>query len=221
MTDYWDRLNFTDTITISAGADGPRLTVHTDVVHRSSSPFLKAALSNGWKEAQEKNIVLHEFETSALEGYVHWMYTGVIQSEAGDTGPYRELFELYLLGDFLKDMVFCQGLADLVIDTRCSGTCHLPLQGEVFFVWEHTLPVCPLRGVIRELWLATPVSLSIKMLRLDPNSPYPMDFVLDLFHELSKHPNKTRFSSYSGKSPNGVKATCQSFFEDAAPGERR
>lgn len=182
---------------------------------------MKAALSNNRKEAREKNIVLHNFDTPALEGYVHWMYTGYIRPRLKAAGTYRELFEMYLLGDFLKDMVFCQSLVNLVIDTRCNGICDLPLQPEVCFVWERTLPVCPLRGVIGELWLATPVSLSIKMLRLDPNSPYPMDFVLDLFHELSEHPNKTGFSSYSGKSPNEVKATCQSFFDDAAPEERR
>jgi hypothetical protein len=189
----------------------------------SSSLFLKAALSNGWKEALEKNIVLHEFESSALEGYVHWLYTGTIQAKL-DTKPsskvYRELFEMYLLGDFLKDMAFCQRLANLVIDTRCSGS-YPPLQAEVGFVWERTLPVCPLRRVIREIWLAIPVGLSVKMLSQDPESPYPMDFVLDLLHELSKYPSNTRFSSYSGKSPNQVKATCKTFFDDAAPEERR
>lgn len=76
---------------------GRRLTVHTDVITRSSSPFLKAALSNGWKEAQEKDIVLHEFEPSALEGYVHWMYTGDLLLQTVNAGCYRELFELYLL----------------------------------------------------------------------------------------------------------------------------
>jgi hypothetical protein len=58
MNDQGIRFVFTDTITISAGTDGPRLTVHTDVINRSSSLFLKAALSNDWKEAREKNIVL-------------------------------------------------------------------------------------------------------------------------------------------------------------------
>jgi hypothetical protein len=182
---------------------------------------LKAVLSNGWKEALEKNIVLPGFETSALEGYVHWMYTGVLQPKAGGAGSYKELFELYLLGDFLKDTAFCQKLANLVIGTRYSGSGNLPLQPEVCFVWERTLPVCPLRRVIRELWLAMPVGLSVKMLRQDPDSPYPMDFILDMFHELSKHPNNLQFSSYSGKTPIEVKATCKPFFEDAAPEEER
>jgi hypothetical protein len=197
---------------------GPRLTVHADVIARSSSPFLNAALSNGWKEAQEKNIVLHEFEPSALEGYVHWLYTGTIQPKAGVTGSYREMFELYLLGDFLKDMVFCQRLACYVSNIRCRG--GPPLASDVRFVWERTLLVCPLRRVIREVWLAVPVDWSIKMLGKDPDSPFPMEFVLDMFHELSKHVSNPKTSSYSGKTHEEIIATCKTFFEDAAPGEK-
>jgi hypothetical protein len=181
---------------------------------------LKAALSNGCKAALGKNIVIPDLEISALEGYVHWMYTGVLQPKAGGAGSYKELFELYLLGDFLKDMAFCQKLANLVIGTRYSGSGNPTLQPEVCFVWERTLPVSPLRRVIREMWLAMPVGLSVKMLRQDSDSQYPMDFILDMFHELSKHPNNLKFSSYSGKTPVEVKATCKTFFEDGAPGEK-
>ena len=120
-------------------------------------------------------------------------------------------------------MVFCQKLADLVLHLWYggSGPYKPPLQPEICFVWERTLPVSPLRRVIREIWLAMPVGLSVKILRQDPDSPYPMDFILDMFHELSKHPNNLKLSSYSGKTPVEVKATCKTFFEDAAPEEKQ
>ncbi|KAM0699194.1 hypothetical protein Q7P36_001241 [Cladosporium allicinum] len=171
-----DRFVFTETITISAGIDGPRLTVHTDVIARSSSPFLKAALSNDWKEAREKNIVLQEFDTSVLEGYVHWMYTGSMRPKlkaVGDT--YMELFELYLLGGFLKDMVFCQKLIQHVILVRCLGV--VPLQPE-------------------------PVDDSIALLGKDPDSPYPMEFVLDMFQELSKHAKTRSYPATPSRLPS-------------------
>lgn len=167
--------------------------------------------------------MLQEFDTSSLEGYVHWMYTGTIPPKLGSGGCYMELFELYLLGDFLKDMVFCQRLIYIIASQR-SGP---PLQPGVCFVWERTLPSCPLRRTIRELWLATPVDRSIAMLRKDPDSPYPMDlpypmdFVLDMFNELSKHVKQLKLSSYSGKTPEEVVATCKNFTEDDAPGEKQ
>jgi hypothetical protein len=220
MTDQEVRFVFTETITISAGIDGPRLTVHTDVIARPSSPFLKAALSNDWKEAREKNIVLQEFDTSVLEGYVHWMYTGSMRPKlkaVGDT--YMELFELYLLGDFLKDMVFCQKLIQHVILVRCLGV--VPLQPEVCFLWERTLPTCPLRRLVRELWLAKPVDDSIALLGKDPDSPYPMEFVLDMFQELSKHAKNPKLSSHSFKTPVEILALSKTYFEDSAPKEKK
>jgi hypothetical protein len=161
--------------------------------------------------------VLHEFDTSSLEGYVHWMYTGSIPPKLGSGGFYMELFELYLLGDFLKDTVFCQRLIYIVASQRGGP----PLQPSVCFVWEHTLPSCPLCRVIRELWLATPVDHSIALLAKDPDSPYPMGFVLDMFHELSKHVKNLKLPSYSGKTPEEVVATSKNFIEDPAPEEKK
>jgi hypothetical protein len=161
--------------------------------------------------------VLHEFDTLTLEGYVHWMYTTTIQPKLGKVGHWMEVLELYLLGDFLKDMAFCQRLTHIVASQRGGP----PGQPEVCFVWERTLPLCPLRRVIRELWLATPVDRTIAMLGKDPESPYPMDFVLDMFHELSKHVKNPKRSSYSGKTHEEVIATSKTFFEDAAPAEKK
>jgi hypothetical protein len=75
--------------------------------------------------------------------------------------------------------------------------------------------------VFRELWLATPIDRSIAMLGQDPESPYPMDFVLDMFRELSKHVTNTKLFSYSGKTHEQVRATNKTFFEATATAEKK
>lgn len=75
--------------------------------------------------------------------------------------------------------------------------------------------------MIREVWLAMPAEWSIKLLGNDSNLPYPVDFVLDVFHELLKRSINTKSSSYSGKTLDEVKAICKTFFEDAAPAEKK
>jgi len=203
-------------MTISAGDDGPRLTVHTNVIKTSSSPYLKAALSRDWKEALEKNIVLHETSTPILAGYIHWLYTKCIV-EHSTSGCYLELFEFYILGDYLRDTAFCQSVIDLIVER--NGHQFPPLQPEVCFVWERTLPDCPLRHVIKEVWFSMPVGWSIEMFREDADMPWPMDFILDVCQQLSNRSREVKEHSFSGKSFPEVKAACQGLFKCYTGGE--
>ena len=166
-------------MTISAGDNGPRLIVHTQVINTSSSHFLKAVLSNNWKEALEKNIVLHEVDQTNLERYIHWLYTGSITPKPMIDVTYIAIFELFLLGDYLQDMKSCQQLANLIIAKRSCG--FPPMQPDICFAWERTLPSSRLRRVITELWRASSVEWSMRNFR-SQESPYPMDFVLDMFY---------------------------------------
>ena len=152
--------------------------------------------------------MLQETETSALEGYVHWMYTGYLleTKEEKNSFRFREFFELYLLGDFLKDIRFCQDVMAAIVARSKYGV-HLPTPSEMS---ERTLPPS-LSLAIRELWLAAPVGCTIDMFRSTTDPPYPMDFVLDLFHELSERRKDVKIDSYSGKYDSQVRNACMSF----------
>jgi hypothetical protein len=159
--------------------------------------------------------VLQETETSALEGYVHWLYTNCIieTKEEDDPFHFRELFELYLLGDFLKDTRFCQNVMAAIIRRGKDGV-YLPMSSEMFAMSGRDLP-SSLSLAIRELWLAAPVGCTIDMFRSATDPQYPMDFVLDLFHELSERRRDVKMSSYSGKAHYQVESACMSFVTDA------
>jgi hypothetical protein len=85
--------------------------------------------------------VLQETENSALEGYVHWLYTNCIieTKEEDDPFHFRELFELYLLGDFLKDTRFCQNVMAAIIRRGKDGV-YLPTSSEMFAMSGRDLP---------------------------------------------------------------------------------
>jgi hypothetical protein len=159
--------------------------------------------------------VLQETENSALEGYVHWLYTNCIieTKEEDDPFHFRELFELYLLGDFLKDTRFCQNVMAAIIRRGKDGV-YLPTSSEMFAMSGRDLP-SSLSLAIRELWLAAPVGCTIDMFRSATDPQYPMDFVLDLFHELSERRRDVKMSSYSGKAHYQVESACMSFVIDA------
>ena len=135
--------------------------------------------------------MLQETETSALEGYVHWLYTNCIieTKEEDDPFHFRELFELYLLGDFLKDTRFCQNVMAAIV-ARSEYGVHLPTSSDTS---QRTLPPS-LSLAIRELWLAAPVGCTIDMFRSATDPQYPMEFVLDLFHELSERRKDVKIS---------------------------
>lgn len=67
MTDQERRFDFTDTLTISAGEDGNRHTIHTNFITASSSQVLKAALSHGLQHGL--NIAIPIVGDSTLKSY--------------------------------------------------------------------------------------------------------------------------------------------------------
>ena len=212
LTSEIPRFDLTDTMTISDGDHGKRFIVHTSLVTRSSSDFLKAALSHDPRRvARARNIPVHGTDEPTLESYLHWLYTDCIL-EREQSNHYPELLALYLLGDYLRDPLFCERVVEALI-VKKDGFVWPPVQPDVSFVWERTLPTSPLRRVIKEIWLTMPISMAVQTFKDSPVA-YPMDFVLDLFSLLVKQCSGTTDASFSGKTFEDLKVTCVNFVRD-------
>jgi len=205
-------------VTVSDGDCGKRHTVHTSVILRSSSEVLKAALSSHddpRRAARSRNIPVHGTDDPTLTSYLHWLYTDCILDRDA-SNHYRELFALYLLGDYLQDAVFCENVVEaLVVRDLEDGFVWPPQQADVDFVWARTLPTSPLRRVIKEIWLAMPISMSVQSFR-EAAEPYPMDLVLDLFALFVQGCSGAGDASFSGKALDDLRDTCVGFVRDAA-----
>jgi hypothetical protein len=205
-------------VTVSDGDCGKRHTVHTSVIIRSSSEVLKTALSSHddpRRAARSRNIPVHGTDDPTLTSYLHWLYTDCILDRDASK-HYRELFALYLLGDYLQDAIFCgKAVESLIVTEKDNGFVWPPQQADVEFVWARTLPTCPLRRVIKEIWLAMPISMSVQSFR-EAAEPYPMDLVLDLFALFVQGCSGATSSSFSGKALDDLRDTCVGFVRDAA-----
>lgn len=158
--------------------------------------------------------MVHGVNQPTLESYLHWMYTDCIL-EREKAKHYGGLFALYLLGDSPNDALFCEQVIEAIICMK-DGFVWPPLQPDVSFVWEHTLPTSPLRRVIKEIWLNMPISSSVQAFQGYTQAPYPMDFVLKLFSTLVEHCNGATNTSFSGKTFDELKVACVNFVKDAA-----
>jgi hypothetical protein len=87
-------------------------------------------LKDNWKEGQEKHVDLVDHEPEALEDYINWLYTqnvtlkdakekckhhrpSAIQAHQGSYCSRKhclKLAKMYILGDYLNDMQFCNAV---------------------------------------------------------------------------------------------------------------
>ena len=117
-----------------SGSESKKYTVHESFAIKSSKYIQSALGNNDWKEGQEKHIGLIDHEPESLEGYINWLYTrevtltnaeekckyhGPSQSQiyqASDCSRNHclKLIKMYVLGDYLNDMRFCNAVIDTI-----------------------------------------------------------------------------------------------------------
>jgi hypothetical protein len=73
--------------------------------------------------------------------------------------------KLYLLGDYLSDVVFCERVVEKLVGRSQMLPCRLPGAAEVTLAWDKTPEKSPLRAVINELWLDQKIATVIKCLQ--------------------------------------------------------
>jgi hypothetical protein len=200
-------------MTISDGDHGKQFTIHTSVIIRSSSNYLKAAVSHDPRRiARGRNIPDHGTDEPTLSSYLYWLYTERIL-ERERAKYYGELFALYLFGDRLQDLTFREKVVEALVVQK-DGFVWPPLQPDVSFVWERTWRASPLRRVVKEIWLTMPISMAMRTFQESPVAPYPMDFVLDFFAVLVKQCSGATDASFSGKGFGDLRDTCVGFVRD-------
>lgn len=205
------KFDFTETMVICAGEEQKEFTAHKNVLTTSSSKFLQRMLSRDWRETCEKRLRLPEMRPEVLEVYLHWMYTGNVvlgPSPAEADTVFR--VELYLLGDYLDDMAFCEAIVEGLVKISRGPEPNLPNAAAVQLAWSKTSADSALRGVIKELFLGVAIDSTVELLLLN-NDEFPYDFILDLFAGLLENNKGFCKRSISQKSDAQIRAACKGF----------
>ncbi|KAI9666701.1 MAG: hypothetical protein M1821_004637 [Bathelium mastoideum] len=139
----------------------------------SSSGYLKAALSNEWREAQTRTIELPEDDEDTFELYLQWLYSTIIWSaniedgnreKGADDTEQTLLARAYTLGDKLQDSDFKDAVLDALMaklvddeeiynenydqDAVHHEDPYGPSLSAIKWVWNYTMPSSPARRVI-------------------------------------------------------------------------
>lgn len=156
------------TIVIVAGTGqaAKEFTVHTTYTTQSSS-LIRASLSQDWKEGKEKRIASPEAEPESLEGYLSWVYSRTITLGSSQTqcmhctarsigglctpSTSKELAQMYVLGDYLGDLRFCNAVMDTWVVAAKAATC-IPSPAAVCYVWQQTTAESPWRELYLLKW---------------------------------------------------------------------
>lgn len=175
----------------------------------STSNLLKSLFND--EKVREQGIILHDTDTDILRGYVHWLHTRQLISRKGRSlKSYPELVNLYLVGETLKDSIFCQEVVDTMIILRYDFR-KWPGHSILNNVWERSSPESPLRKVMKELWMSKSVYKAMELLKTAPEPGYPKDLILSLLDELVGRSIFVKEATFSGKCRKEVESICRGY----------
>lgn len=188
-----------------------QFSIYGYLITLSTSPVLKSLFND--PKARAKGIILHDTKANTLRGYVHWLHTRQLLSKKPEGfKSYPELIDFYLLGETLKDQVFCQQAIDAMLIVRYDGR-KWPGQQITNDIWERTSPDSPLRKVMKELWMSTNVDKAMRCLKTAPEPGYHRDVILSLLEELISRGVFVKEATFSGKSRKEVEEACRKFVQ--------
>jgi hypothetical protein len=95
---------------------------------RTNSEFFNMALSNRWREGEEKNVHLPEDDPNVFDAYLNWLYTHRVvtctatnddgsNKTKGKESRFKPLMRLYVLGEKLMDAYFQNILIDHIVSS--------------------------------------------------------------------------------------------------------
>ena len=145
------KIDFAEEVTVYIGSTKRRFVAHSDVLTKSST-FFESALKPEWRELKERKIELPNLDATAFSIYLNWLYGGFVDlwkegevlkkyknqygKELEEAGRrYERILHSYILGDYLGDDIFCNGMIDSYFDLHESTwqwpgitTCNLAFQ---------------------------------------------------------------------------------------------
>ncbi|KAF1922040.1 hypothetical protein BDU57DRAFT_423781, partial [Ampelomyces quisqualis] len=86
--------------TLVVGSAKAKFTIHQELLI-SQSPYFRAALTSGFKEAKTRTIVMKTEDAQTVEFFVHWLYH--VRFPCKDDAP--ELFALWTDGEGYGDLL--------------------------------------------------------------------------------------------------------------------
>lgn len=106
-------------------------------------------MNRNWREGQESNVTISDHEPDAFDGYLVWVYSNEISlnndkcnecERISDRVRCNEVHSLYLahmyvLGDYLQDVQFCDAVIDTMKDVAVASECFLP-STTTQYVWQ-------------------------------------------------------------------------------------
>jgi hypothetical protein len=177
-------------------------------------------LSRRWKEAQEKRISLPEIDPETLEGYLNWIYTRRVklQLNTPPCGSCKDieyapnnclhshslgLVVMYTLGDYLKDLQFCNAVVDQMVAMKTSEWSPCALSADaVGWVWKHTASDSPLRNFCLELHKGCIPHEGTRSYFESQMSKLPKSFMIDLLVLIGKKHRKSIEQDYQRSEAN-------------------
>lgn len=161
-------------------------------------------MSHDWKEAEEKRINIPDTDPETVEGYLNWIYTKQITLADVDN-PYKEcrnngsiphecivwlsleLTKMYIFGDYLNDLQFCNAIVDLLrASPQSCKTRPIADPDAVAWVWERTAIDCPLRKYCLEVWTLGSSLEWFPPIFQNYSEILPKQFIIDLLVSIGK-----------------------------------
>lgn len=103
------------------GTEEKEFIAHKDNIC-AKSRFFASACSKAWKEGAEKRVPLHDTEPDVFAVYLHWVYTGELDtsfmpepSDAALTPSYLNLAKAWVFADLVGDDELCNAVMDTTI----------------------------------------------------------------------------------------------------------
>jgi hypothetical protein len=220
VTDEKDRSNLIDTLTICTDEDqkgSSQFKLYGYTIITSPSLLLNSLFNKS--KACGKSVVLHNIKPHTLGCYIHWLHTRRLFPCKGDNfKSYTELIDLFLLGEVVKDPIFCQKVVDAMLYVRYAVR-QWPGYSVVNDVWERTPPESALRKVVKELWMSTNVHKATGYLKKAPEPGYPKDLILSLLEAVVGRRGDGKEETFLGKSRKEVDDACRGFVKHMSSSE--
>lgn len=172
-------------IRVIVGSQEKRFAVYKELLCEHSE-FCRAACGREWKEGQEDTIYLPEARPDAFNLYIHWLYTGTVDTTLmtePEVPPgtvarhpaHSNLAKVFVLGNFLGDIAFCNCLIDCILQKLDKGGIP-PSPQTLSYVWRQTSKGSRFQLLFFDLFAAL-VNHTIFETKL---TQYPPDLVVDL-----------------------------------------
>ena len=188
-----------DPINLIIGSEGEIISVHPDVLTKSSK-FFEAALKKEW--TRDSTIKLPDEDFDTVNNYIQWLYSGSVFCTTGDRSrriEHEYLVKLYVLGEGLLDARFQNRVIDAIVSLygeRVKNEYIVPGAKAIAIIYENTPQTSPARKMMVDIWYNSGTRTWITCVKVTQMLKVPHEFLEDLtvaFFERRQQPSTHRW----------------------------